>query len=200
MFKSFLLFSWLGVLSHGGEPTQYLVTISSTAVTISGNTNINRFVCDLERQEVRDSLQIISYYEADTLSFEGLRLSFPINEFDCGMAVINHDFQDFLMEEIYPEMYIDIGHMVIKREGSIMGKVSVVSEVGIELCGKEKSFVLPRGYVIELPENEIKLVSEENVRFTDFGLLPPTRLFGSIKVLDELSIAIEIALQVEALN
>ena len=200
MLKGLLLFFLLIPDNGGTRPYNFLITVNSTLVTITGKTNVNRFVCDLEREGLKQSMQVMSTYEDDTLRFDGLRLAFPIKEFDCGLEVLNSDFYDFLMGDVYPEMFIDIDHMVIKREGSLMEKVSVVSEVGIQLCGKEKNYTLPKGYVMELPENTIKLVSEENVRFTDFGMIPPTKFFGTIKVYDELEIAFEVDLKVEAVK
>jgi hypothetical protein len=204
MLNWLLLFysSILSVSSNGGgaKPYNFLVTVNSTVVTIAGTTNVNRFVCDLERESVNHSLQVMSVYENDTLRFEGLRLAFPINEFDCGIAMMNHDFQEFLREDVYPEMSIEIDHMVIKREGSLMEKVSVVSKIEIQLCGRQQTYTLPKGYVMELPENKVKLVSEDYVRFTDFGLIPPTKFFGTVKVHDELEVGFEIAMEVEAVD
>ena len=197
-----LIFTFMMLVTEtlSGKPYNFLVTVQATNVTITGTTNVNRFVCGLERNGLNQSMQVRSIYESDTLRFDGLRLNFPIVEFDCGLAVMNHDFQEFLMGDTYPEMYIDIDHMVIMREGSLMEKVSVTTEIGIQLCGREKNYTLPRGYVMELPENTIRLVSQEQLRFTDFGMIPPTKFFGTIKVFDELDIAFEVELKVEAIK
>jgi hypothetical protein len=200
MLYGLIIWSYLGSLvlfTEVDEPVNFLVTVNSTIVTIKGTTNINRFSCDLQEENVNHSLQVKSTYANDTLRFDGLKLAFPIDEFDCGMALMNHDFQEFLRQDIYPEMSIEIDHMVIRRQGSFMEKVSVVSEVGIQLCGKEQNYTLPRGYVIELAENQIKLVSEDYVRFTDFGLIPPTKFLGTVRVSNELEVAFEISMEIE---
>lgn len=179
------------------EEQEFLISVSTAEVTISGKTNVNRFVCSMQLDHPGDTLIISSAYAADTLQFSGLFLKFPIEAFDCGLKVMNHDFQEFLKADVYPELLLSINQMVIQRKQSMMEKVSVESNVNISLCGQKRRYDIAQGYIMELPDNITNLACSEVLRFTDFAMVPPTKFFGTIKVEDELSISLDIKLKID---
>lgn len=194
-----LVFGWWHGVDSPGDKAHYQefeIAVTSARITIGGTTNVNRFNCSMSLRNSGDTLNITSEFRSDTLKFAGLFLKFPISQFDCGLQVMNQDFQEFLKADEYPELLMAIDQMVINRNASLMEKVSVKSRIYINLCGKNKEYDIANAYVMELPHEEIKLACQETVRFTDFDLMPPTKFFGTIKVADELSILLDIDMHV----
>jgi hypothetical protein len=193
-----IIFCMLQISSHEliSQSQQISMKLVSSKAYIVGTTNVNRFHCDLETS-INSQLEVMTTSNGDTLNFDGLTLVFPIAQFDCGMVLMTQDFRSFLQADQFPELIIDIQHMVINRSESLMEKVSIVADVSIQLSGQLKSHQIRRGYVMEMPDDEIRFVGEDYVRFTDFGLIPPTKFFGTVRVQDELEIAFDVVLGLE---
>jgi hypothetical protein len=193
VFSSLLLIA-LGLSAQ--KNAEFEVSLASAEVTISGNTNVNRFVCALSLDSPMDTLLIETDFNSDTLQFSGMFLKFPIEAFQCKIKLMNRDFQSFLMSDVYPELLMSIEQMIINRGKSVMEKVSVKSRVSINLCGTNRKYEIRQGYVMERPDGTTQLVCNEVVRFTEFGLTPPSKFFGTINVEDELEITLDLTLRI----
>lgn len=192
-FISSLVFILLGPISPNFfiiEPIKESVIVfcSESSLKIKVKTNVNEVECEFNKSLFLNSLRVKFYNYKTHIEFEDTYAILPNDEFNCGGEVINKDFHKLLNTKVYPDIKIflkEISHDSLKN-----GVVKAL--VDVELSGVVKAYELPISYT----QAQTLLVSGSlPVNIEDFGLKPPIKLLGMIKVQPE--IIIDFALNIE---
>jgi len=172
----------------------WIVQKSST-LSIHGRTNINRFSCG-----------VAEYAEADTITFlsEGCRgqvrgiplcgvLRINIGDFDCRNRVMTGEFKKTLLYRQYPQLkitFVNLERMPLfgARPETLKGLVC------IELAGISKQVEMDYATSRE-DGGAVQLMGSRQLSFSDFGLQPPQKMGGLIKVNDVLDVQFVLCLQ-----
>ena len=155
-------------------------------LTISGDTNINAFLCDFNTALLKQSQNINYKSDASRISFKNAILTLNNKGFDCGNKGINKDFQLLLQSEEYPEISLEL------KEIRFTGESLANAEVTISIAGEQKNYKVP----IEIethPTTHYKGILHLNIR--DFELKPPKKLFGLIVLKEEIEIKFNLKVQ-----
>ena len=171
------------------------VVLKSSNLEITGHTNVNRFTCGVPQ-----------YTEADTLSFfpengkgpvAGIPLSgtlrLDIDQFDCRSRVMTREFKKTLQYGRYPQLkitFIDLEKMPFftPQPETIKGRVT------IEIAGVAKRFEID--YTASRSGRcSVELTGIRQLSFRDFGLNPPRKMGGLIKVNDSLNVRFTLCLR-----
>lgn len=131
--------------------------------TITGKTNMNTFKC------------IDKNFSAPNPANNKITLN--IADFDCKYDYITKDFRKTLSADKYPQIQINFGKFRKTNNGSYAYSAEV------KLMNRIKT------YTIELSENEKFLYGKQQVKFSDFGIIPPKKMAGMIVVKDELNLS-----------
>lgn len=109
--------------------------------------------------------------------------------FDCENALITRDFKKTLKQESYPELTFKLSMLLEWPE--LESELNGVMEISI--AGVCRSY--PINYTIKSSSPEEKhLEGYKDLKFSDFGLTPPEKLFGAIKVTDNVSVVFHLRL------
>ncbi|HET8864140.1 MAG TPA: YceI family protein [Gracilimonas sp.] len=162
-------------------------------LSIKGKSNVNEFRCQAEHDLHRDSLNYYYMVEEDTVTVEGVFLNLEIDQFDCGKRAINRDFKSTLKYKEYPFIEIVLNELVLKQESDIIPKEALVT---IKIAGVERSYEVPL-HTFSSSEDHFVVGGNKVLYMTDFGLTPPSPMFGLIKVDDELDIEFELIIRRE---
>ena len=84
------------------------VSVLSSAISISGETNVNKYSCELFIPTITDTLSVNSHHSALRIAFDSLILAYEVAGFDCGLEAMTHDFRGILKSEVYPQFYLDL--------------------------------------------------------------------------------------------
>ena len=175
--------------------SKWVVDVASQLI-IYGNTNINKFKCALTRYDGHDTLEFVMRNELYDLVFLRSHMTIPVNEFECGNDQLTSDFLETIQARNYPNIYIRFlslsAPVAELRKGGIAN-----SKVAITIAGVTKTYQL----AYSIPKNsteEIRLKGIQNIRFSDFDLTPPEKLFGLIKV--QQSLQVEFLLHLRPVN
>lgn len=158
---------------------EYLVVMGKT-VLIKGKTSFGRFSCTYQNSFDQDTVSFLKAKQADSL----MELSIPVASFDCGNRMLERDFGKTLKYEEYPEIEVRLDDF--KKIGN-----NYFGDIWIRLTGKEMEmdkvpFILKKG------EDGNYLFSEITISLEYFDLTPPKKLFGLIKVQDDLKIELSL--------
>ena len=163
----------------------------SSTVSIDGKTNVNKYRCAIEEYKEADTLFLTAERGKGAYFTKGTaRLS--ASAFDCGMKTITNDFRESIQTEKYP--YIAINFISFEREptyakteekfnGKLMitlADVTVPCQVRCGIVLDEKGLVHLRG--------------KQTFKFSDFGLKPPTKMGGMIKVKEDIEVTFHLVL------
>jgi len=167
----------------------------SSSLSIHGRTNINRFSCG-----------VAEYTEADTISFlsEGYRgqvrgiplcgvLRINIGDFDCRNRVMTGEFKKTLLYHQYPQLKITFLSLERMPQFGVRPEI-LKGLVCIELAGISKQVEMDYATSRE-DAGAVQLTGSRRLSFSDFGLQPPQKMGGLIKVNDVLDVQFVLCLQ-----
>jgi hypothetical protein len=165
---------------------------SSSSLRVNGKTNINSFCCAIPSYERTDTIRVSTVHQVSgDLKAEG-KLIIPVGKFDCHHKIMTKDLQKTLRADEYPNMTINFHSFSKPLEGIASGGM-VTTKVEIYLAGAKKVYFIDFE-VKQYTKKQLELTGIKPLLFSDFGLKPPSKLGGTIKVKNELSV--EIKLQV----
>ena len=169
------------------EKTSWIVQKSSS-LSINGRTNINHFSC-----------AIAQYAEPDTITFqnEGCHVKpggIPLNgvlhvnivDFDCRNRTMTGEFKKTLQYKQYPQLKIIF--LNLERMPNFTSQPETLKgQVFIELAGVSKQFEMDYTSNREDPET-VDLTGSRQLCFSDFGLQPPKKMGGMVRVNETLDV------------
>ena len=183
--KSAITFLIAYLLFHSPDSTvEKWIIAKDSSLRIEGRTNLNTFNCSVKK-----------YLHADTLSFSknnSTEKEYAVkgeiiinsNEFDCKKKYMNGDLKKTLKADISP--YLSIKLMTISN--FINTSQPVRGTVAISLAGVKKNIEV--NYTVTKGTcGRLFLDGKCNVLFSDFGLNPPRKLSGLIKVNQEIDVS-----------
>ncbi|MEQ9467445.1 MAG: hypothetical protein RLN88_08540 [Ekhidna sp.] len=200
LISIYVLASSFAAAQNGSATYNYhRVSIVSSSITIHGETNVNRFKCEMNQPALNDSIVVKNLWSNQKLEFVGLKLKYRVDQFDCGMQAMNNDFQDLLKAGEEPYLYLQLNSISLHDTNDAFEELDVDAEVEIFLAGVRKKVAIEGGKVLNHSSAHMTLRGEKDLLMTDFGIEPPTKFFGMVKVTDDISIEFEIGMKVSAL-
>ena len=176
------------IFFHDPTERQWLVTANSK-LEISGTTNVNRFHCLSTDYPSTDTLTEYFDRKTRTSILEG-GITLMASNFDCHNDMTTRDFKKTLRTENYPEVYIRFLQLRRKREQ----KPELTGTMEIVIAGVSKRYAVTC-LIKSAGNNEKHLEGTRSFKFSDFGLQPPDKLFGAIKVEDNISVNFHLRLK-----
>jgi hypothetical protein len=154
-----------------------------SSLRIEGKTNVNTFNCSVKKYLHADTLTFYSSSVGEgNLSVKGA-IVIDVNEFACQKKYMNGDFKKTIKARESP--YLSIRLISIsnfnKKAQPITGTVFIC------LAGVKREVEVT--YTVEYEQGgNILLNGSCNILFSDFGLTPPTKFSGLVKVSQEIQV------------
>jgi hypothetical protein len=185
-----VLLALVGLLAPYGVPHDYHFEIEKgSKLYIEGTTNINSFEC-LCTDEFDPLVAKISLSDDErSMWFTATSLKLRTSSLDCDNSKINRDLCEALKSEDYPHIRIDI-HDAKVVEGSFATQntdVKLVCSTSITITNVTRKVQL-NVRCRKLGSGRFRFFATKELMMTDFGIDPPTALFGLIKVKDAIRI------------
>lgn len=195
------------------EMTRFAVEKASS-ITLDGSSNIARWQCKGTTInglfEVRASLDDINT-TMDRLEKSGARsfspqgasgetqpavdLRIPVSSLGCGNPKMNHDMYAALKSERYPIIqfrFREVRGAIARDAAHDQYRATIRGD--ISLAGTTRTLDLD--VIAErIDRQHFRVRSSIPVRMTDFGITPPTGLFGMIKARNELVVGFNLLLK-----
>ncbi len=157
--------------------------LEGSKLSINGTSNVTDFTCLYKNEIEPDTLSytVQTMVKDSLVVVKGDKLELETDGFDCGKKGINRDFRKTLKSEQYPLIEVELLKLFMDDHHPFK------AEVLIRLAGSTQPYQVLLREVHR--DDSIRSVSGyQDLRMTDFGLDPPSALFGLIKVRDELRI------------
>lgn len=169
-----------------GQPNFGEATISelqSSTLRISGKTNVAGFSCFFESAYFEDQKKIAYCNQGDLILLRNAKLKLNLDGFNCGGKAINKDFRAMLHAEEYPVISLNFKQINRLADG-------LEALVSIAIAGQKHTYTIP----VEFLDSDLKhLKGILRLNIKDYDLELPKKLFGLIKIKDEISITFDIA-------
>ena len=172
-----------------------LIVLPASKLSIDGKTNVNAFTCAIAKYSGTDTLVLHEGGRNVRPVFVKGSVGLDASTFDCSMAIMTSDFRKTVKSDEYPAILIDFISFertprYAQQEENFKGILK------ISLAGITKLFEVDCS--IEAKEyGMIHLKGERNFTFADFGLKPPSRMMGTIKVKQDLTVKFHLVLKLD---
>jgi hypothetical protein len=171
------------------------VVLKTSSLNIAGRTNVNRFSCGVSEYAESDTLCFLP--ERTSARIIGIplcgKLKLNIDQFDCRSRMMTGEFKKALRYEQYPQLtirFVSLQKMPCLNEHP----ESIKGCVEIELAGICKLFEID--YSANRSGNcAVELTGSRSLSFHDFGLKPPRKMGGLIRVNDSLDVHFTLCLR-----
>lgn len=158
----------------------------SSSLRVEGESNINKFRCDIDGYYQRDT--IFCYANGQVNKPVQLRGSLKIDifKFDCHNKLITNDLRKTLKAEDHPKLIIRF--LSLERVPVFDGNTDIMKGlVDVELAGTSKTFEILYSF-IKPGSSTIILNGGRTFNFSDFKLKPPSKVAGMIKIKNEFAV------------
>ena len=146
-------------------------------MTIKGTSTLHDWESDVTQLQGSAQIKI----QDRCPQFEQVALTIPVESIKSGKAAMDKNTYEALQEEKYPNIQFTLQDIKSLEPGKISatGKLS--------MTGTTQLVELSAEYNIPYP-GQISLHGSHTMKMTDFGIAPPTAVFGTIKTGDEITI------------
>ncbi|PQV51146.1 hypothetical protein CLV33_10166 [Jejuia pallidilutea] len=168
-----------------------IVVTPESSLVIKVKTNVNKFDCKFNVQNLNNPIPVFFKVENSKLVFEETSLVLKNSCFDCGNKGINKDFYNLLNSDVYPEVVLKLKEVKIDN----YHKNWISAKIDIKIAGVVNSYNVP----LKLEGEERMMIKGVlNLNISDFNLEPPKKALGLI-VVDEM-IKIDLNLKVKEIG
>jgi len=175
--------------------THRLIVLPLSKLSIDGKTNINSFTCAIAQYCGTDTLVLHEGGKNTRPVFVKGSVELDASTFDCGMGVMTSDFRKTINSNVHPAIVIDF--ISFERTPSYKQKEETFKGIlKISLAGVTKLFEVDC-FIEAKSSGLIHLRGGRDFTFADFGLVPPSRMMGTIKVKEDLTVKFHLVLKLD---
>lgn len=193
-----LLLPAMGFEKKTGLPTGIMekwVIAKGTSLRVDGSTNINRFSCEIPDYCNPDTIVLNKpgTDQGKEVVLTGM-ITLDISRFDCHNSMMTAEFRKTVKAAAFPRLTVHFLSLCRMPDPRIQGD-SLKGVVDIVLAGITKRCGI--NYVaVPGDHRTIRLRGDQQLKFSDFGLVPPRKLGGMIRTNDRVDIAFNLNLKV----
>lgn len=162
------------------------VVMRSSKLAVNGSTNVNKFKCDVSEYVPIDTIGCnrINAKEKGFTMYGGIKID--VTGFNCHNPMMTADLRKTLKAKEHPILFVRF--LNIARLPELKPQVEQIQGwAEIEIAGVIKKMEMM--YSVSSPNsNLVILKGKRQMLFSDFGIKPPTRLGGIIRVNNELDV------------
>lgn len=168
------------------------VVMPGSSLTVNGSTNINTFQCEITNYLQPDTMTCTRQpLKGQILPMNG-RLTLDILAFDCHNKMMTNDLRKTLRAKEHP--HLTIRFISINSFPDLKNPSKITGVVDIGLAGVTKRFEISYLFTAENAQM-LHLKGNRVINFSDFNLVPPSKLGGIIKAKDQLSVEFKLHLK-----
>lgn len=163
---------------------------------LSGTSSINSFECISLSESSGGHLVVTPNGSDTTLNFSSAVLNLRVKSFDCMNPRLNRDMHSALGVDQYPMISIELLEVITSGRDNQNGSGSIDAVVSIRLNGQTKVVEIPVKWMAE-GAYKYRFTGGRALKMSDFGIAPPSPMFGLIRVSNEINISFSLSVSVE---
>ncbi|KAB5487533.1 MULTISPECIES: YceI family protein [Flagellimonas] len=179
---------FIGAFFSAPERETRVWVAPESEVVIKGTTNVNAFTCRYNVQELEVPVQLTYNEKVEQIQFKNAKLKLANDCFDCGGKAINKDFRELLKTERHPQVELRLLH--VDPLESDAQKIGVGMEITI--AGVARKYQTTLNCV---QAGDICVNGSLDLLLSDFGLEPPRKVLGMIKVDNKIKVQFSLKLK-----
>lgn len=168
--------------------------LPQSEVTLKGASNVNTFSC--YHSNVTGSIQFTTDPQTNTVEESATQLNLQITGFDCGNPMMESDMREALKASNYPKIKFTAtsGKVVDRLRSGSTGKYYKIKVSGkLKLAGTSRSTSVI--FTARQMKGHYQLTGTKTINMTDYGISPPSAMFGMIKAKETIHLHFDLAIE-----
>lgn len=167
--------------------TQSLSLQSDPEVRIEGTSNVHDWEADVTKVEARFEMNGMDQMEFESLSAENfsiLEFTMPVKDIDTNKRGLTSNIHKYLKEKDHPNITFKLSEITNVEWKD--GYAEITANGVINAAGNNHTVTMT--VKAEQQNGAIVFSGTQDLKMTDFGIDPPTALFGTVRAKDEITI------------
>ena len=167
---------------------------SPDRVWFTGSSNIRNFTCTAKQVYVsaQAALEDFARTKSDGLpAVNYAAVDVPVRSLDCGIGLQNSHLFETLGATTHPSITFVLSNYIVESSGVDRG---VRMNGALRIAGVERNVVL-NGKVLRGENGQLMLSGDREINVRDFGVQPPKRFFGLLRVRKEVTVHFLVAVR-----
>ncbi len=190
----------VGAKAVVAQETARVTVTSDSKLTIDGTSNLHSWSCKAEQLNAAidiDRAAAADLAGAPPKSLKRVEVKVPVKSIKCGHGGMDDNLYKALKADDSPEVrYILATFDAVPGDAKDTFTLKTVGTLTV--AGKENSVAMEIA-ATRLPDGTIKVTGEVPIKMTDYGIKPPTAIFGRLKTGDEVKVSFELTLGAKAI-
>jgi len=180
----------LGALAAvgAGQTTARVAVAPESKLWIEGTSNLHGWSCKAEKFDAAIELDAAAVAELTTATPKALKrveVKVPVKALKCGHGGMDDNLYKALKADQTPEIsYILATFDAAPGEADAF---TLKTNGTLAIAGKENKLTM-EVMAIRLPDGTVKATGMVPIKMTDFGIKPPTAIFGTLRTGDEVRV------------
>ena len=189
-----LFFSLFGQSSDADFRANYTL-LPSSSIGFNGSSTINTFFCGSVSMEGSGWGNFSPTTGA--LQEKNAKLILAVKKLDCGSELMNDDMYEALKSDSNPFIEFELIKASLVDSSNINSNVFYINTIGnLRVAGKSQKIQLV--FKVEnISSNNYRILGSKKLSMYDFGIKPPSALFGLIKADDTLEVKFDLVARVD---
>lgn len=156
-------------------------------VWFTGTSNIRRFSCNAKKVYLSAEAAPDQFARTKDDGIPAVRsaaFSIPVRSLDCGIGLQNTHLFETLGATAHPDISFVLSDYTIELQDA---RPMIRMNGALRIAGVERD-VIVRGQVLHGPNGQLMLRGERTIDMRDFGIKPPRRFLGLLRVRDEITV------------
>ena len=169
----------------------------NSSIHLNGNSNVTGYSCNLLDLSNNGKVPIKSLRNGTSIQLQNAKVHLRTKGFKCDNKAMTQDFLKSLKSEIYPTIEIEFLSFQLNTLVENQHKQSnVKADLLVSLAGVDKNFTILLDF-IEFKMYEFTIKGSKQATMSDFEIVPPTALFGMVKVEDVIELEFDITFKLQ---
>jgi len=177
----------------GAQETARVAVAPESKLWIEGTSNLHGWSCKAEKLEAAidlDAVAVAQVASAAPKALKRVEVKVPVRSLKCGHGAMDDNLYKALNAEAAPNVsYIMATFEAAAGEAKDTFTLHTVGTLTI--AGKENKLTMDVT-ATRLADGTVKAVGMVPIKMTDYGIKPPTAIFGRLKTGDEVKVNFEL--------
>jgi polyisoprenoid-binding protein YceI len=184
----------------GAQETARVAVASDSKLWIEGTSNIHGWACrtqDLKATVELDAGAAATLSVAPPKALKRVEVKVPVKSLKCGHGTMDNNLYKALNADATPEVSYILATFDA-APGETKDSFSLKTVGTLTVNGKEQKVEMTVT-AMRLADGTVKATGMVPIKMTDFGVKPPTAVFGRIKTGDEVKVNFELTVGAKAI-
>jgi polyisoprenoid-binding protein YceI len=184
----------------GAQGTARVAVAPESRLWIEGTSNLHGWSCKattLDAAVELDAATATQVSVAPPKSLKRVQVKVPVRSIKCGHGGMDDNLYKALKADDSP----DISYIMATFDavpGEVKDSFTLHTIGTLSIAGKENSLAMDVT-ATRMPDGTVKAIGVVPIKMTDYGIKPPTAIFGRLKTGDEVKINFELSVGAKAI-